>query len=308
MTNKLKIMKDAVAQFVQQKQLVLFGGFGGHDTFSVATEIIRQKKRHLIGTRAAGSILFDMMLGAGCLDEMITSHTWGSIGPLPAWNLRRAFEQNIPHKVIYNEQTVFSLTMSYLAGALNIPFIPIHNLEGLDVFKKPAGLKKYATLDCPFSGEKTCVIPAIQPDVGFLKVQRCDEEGNAQFWGMLGDSKYGINACKKIIICPEEIVKPAVICECPDRTIVPGFKVDAVIIDDEWGAHPSNVQGYYYRDLDWYVTYCNEAKTIEGFERFMEKWVYSVENRQEYLKVLGESRVGSLKAKPLIQGEVNYGF
>ena len=301
-------MKEAIGKNVKNGDLVFLGGFGNGITFSAAHEMIRQKKKGLKVSKCGGGILFDQLIGAGVTNHIITSHCWNGTGPQPAWNLKRAMEEEIPQKIIYNEQSLFMINMSFFAGYMGIPFVPIRSIVGTGIFDHPkeVGLKA-ATVKCPFTGEEICVVPAINPDVGVIQVQRADSEGNAQMWGIIGDTKYGINACKKIIVAAEEIVDKKIIMESPERTIVGAHKVDAVV-HEPWGAHPSNVQGFYYTDLEYRFNYAKETKTIEDWENWLEKWITGVNDRQEYLKVLGEEKIKFLKAKSLIQGAVDYGF
>ena len=308
MAEKIMPMAEAVRKFVRDGDSVFLSGFGNSMTYSAAHELIRQKKRRLRVTKAAGGILFDQLIGANVVSELITSHCWNGIGPQPTWNFKRAVEKGIPGPLIVNEQSLFGLNMSYFAGYMNIPFMPIRSLVGSSIFDTPkeVGLKA-AIVKSPFSDEKICVVPAIKPDVGFIHVQRVDREGNGQLYGVIGDSKYGINACKKIIVVAEEIVDRYVISETPEKTVVVGFRVDA-IVHEPWGGHPGGVQGFYYTDLKNIYEYSKETETLEGWEKWLEKWVLGVENRAEYLKVLGVERLESLRAKSLIKGAVNWGF
>ena len=125
--------------------------------------------------------------------------------------------------------------------------------------------------------------------------------------GVIGDSKFGINACKKIIVIAEEVVDRFVTSETPEKTMVVGFRVDA-IVHEPWGGHPGSVQGFYYTDLDYIDRYSKETETIEDWEKWLDKWVYGVEDRSEYLKVLGVETIERLRANSLIKGAVDYGF
>ncbi|MFX1376733.1 MAG: CoA transferase subunit A [Promethearchaeota archaeon] len=301
-------MKEAIKKFVHNSNLVFLGGFGNGITFSGPHEMIRQEKRNLQICKCSGGLVFDQLIGAGVTNHIITSHCWNGTGPQPAWNYKRAMEEGIPQKIIYNEQSLFMINMSFFAGYMGIPFVPIRSIIGTNIYDHPkeVGLKA-ATVKCPFTGEKICVVPAINPDVGIIQVQRADEEGNAQLWGFLGDTKYGINACKKIIVAAEEIVDKKVIMESPERTIVTSHKVDAVI-HEPWGGHPGSMQGYYYTDLEYRFNYAKETETLEDWDSWLEKWVTGVENRKEYLEVLGEEKIKKLKAKSILQGAVDYGF
>ncbi len=308
MADKLMTMSEAVKKYVRDGDLVFLSGFGNCITYSAAHELIRQKKRNLKVTKAAGGILFDQLIGANVTNHIITSHCWNGIGPQPAWNYRRAAEKGIPEPLVYNEQSLFGVNMSYFAGYMNIPFMPIRSLVGTSIFDTPKELgKKAAVIKSPFSDEEICVVPAIKPDVGFIHVQRADLEGNAQMWGVIGDTKYGINACKKIIVSAEEIVDRFVISESPEKTMVVGFRVDAVV-HEPWAGHPGAVQGFYYNDLQYISDYSKETEVIEAWEKWLDKWVLSVNNRQEYLKVLGVEKLERLRAESLIKGAVNYGF
>lgn len=308
MSDKVISMKEAVHKYVKDGDLVFLSGFGNCITYSAGHELIRQRKRNLRVTKAAGGILFDQLIGANVTNHIITSHCWNGIGPQPTWNYRRATERGIPAPLIYNEQSLFGLNMSYFAGYMNIPFMPMRSLRGTNIFDTPKECTlKAAIVKSPFSEEEVCVVPPIKPDVGFIHVQRADVEGNAQMWGIIGDSKYGINACKKIIVSTEEIVDRAVISESPEKTMVVGFRVDAVV-HEPWAGHPGAVQGFYYNDLEYIFNYSKETETLESWENWLDKWVLGVENRQEYLRVLGSEKLKYLKAKPLVRGAVDYGF
>ncbi|MFX1296878.1 MAG: CoA transferase subunit A [Promethearchaeota archaeon] len=308
MIEKFMTMAEAVKKYVRDGDLVFLAGFGNCIAYAAAHELIRQKKRNLKVTKATGGIMFDQLIGANVTNHIITSHCWNGIGPQPTWNYRRAIEKGIPAPLTYNEQSLFSLNMSYFAGYMNIPFMPIRSLVGTSIFNTPKEVgKKAAIVKSPFSDEEICVVPAIKPDVGFLHVQRVDADGNAQMWGIIGDSKIGINACKKIIVVAEEIVDRFVISESPEKTMVVGFRVDA-IVHEPWGGHPGNVQGYYYTDLEYNYNYTQETETIDGWEKWLDRWILSVNDRSEYLKVLGIEKIEYLRANSLIKGAVNYGF
>jgi len=301
-------MEEAIKKSVHNNDLVFLGGFSNGIPFSAAHEIIRQNIKNLKICKCSGGILFDQLIGAGVTDQIITSHCWNPHGPQPAWNLKRAMEKGIPQKIVYNEQSLFMINMSFFAGYMGVPFMPIRSIVGTDIYDHPheVGLKA-ARIECPFTGEELCVVPAINPDVGVIQVQRSDSEGNAQMWGLIGDTKFGINSCKKIIVAAEEIVDKKVIMESPERTIVSANKVDAVV-HEPWGGHPSYIQGFYYTDLEYRFNYAKETKTVEDWKNWLEKWVTGLDDREDYLKLLGTDKIKKLKAKSLIQGAVDYGY
>jgi glutaconate CoA-transferase subunit A len=296
--DKLMTMREAIKKYVHDGDTIFIGGFIHNEPFAAIHEIIRQRKRDLTITKSAGTIGIDQMVGAGCVSKLIISYLWNPIGPRPAHAFRRAVEMGIPRSVEVEDYSVLTLTMAYFAGALGLPFMPTRSLMGSDIANKPSfmGEKKLKMMVCPFTGEKLYLIPSITPDVGIIQVQRADKHGNAQVWGLMGDSKYGINACKRVIVCAEEIVDEAVIRADPNKTIIPGFRVNAVV-HEPWGAHPSYMQGYYDIDVDHFLKYEEMSRTLDGFENYLKEWVFGVEDRKEYLNKLGPEKLLKLKIK-----------
>jgi glutaconate CoA-transferase subunit A len=132
--------------------------------------------------------------------------------------------------------------------------------------------------------------------VAIVHVQRCDPQGNAHLWGNMGVTVDAAKASKKVIVIAEEIVDSSVIRSDPNRTVIPGFLVSAVV-EEPWGAHPSAVQGYYGHDDPVYVEYAEATRTIEGSRRWFEKWIYGVKDRHDYLRLIPEAQLEDLKVK-----------
>lgn len=307
MTGKLMDMSEAVSRYVKDGDTLHVGGFVHGVPNSAVHEIIRQRKKNLTVSTLGGTLFMDQLIGAGCVDRVITCYIWNNV-PLPAHAFRRAVEKGIPKKVEIEEYSLLGMNLSYYAGAVGLPFVATKSMLGTDFVEKRGflGEKKLKVVDSPFDGQKVCLIPQLRHDVGVLQVQRADKEGNAQMWGFFGGIKYGILSCDRIIISAEEIVESKVIGKDPNRTIVPGYRVSAVV-EEPWGAHPEYVQGYYDRDWEFFPHYERLTKTEEGFQQFLQDWVFDVADRREYLKKLGKKRLNMLKAKKYKSGPVNYG-
>jgi len=308
MKSKIMTMNKAIDEFIKDGDVVYLGGFIQHEPYAAVHEIIRQGKKELTVSKSAGMIALDQVIGAGCASRIITTYVWNPL-PRPAHALRRSIEKGIPHRIQIEEYSILSLTLSYFAGALDLPFVASKTLLGSDLMECSGflGENKLRIIESPFNGEKVCLIPPLKHDVGIIQVQRADSTGNAQAWGLIGDSKYGINSCSKVIICAEEIVDTEVIKKDPNRTIIPGFKVSAVV-EEPWGAHPSYVSGYY--DMDWrfFSFYDKATETLEGFEDYLKEWVYGVEDRSGYMKKIGKKNIGELRPKPWSGNAVDYGY
>jgi glutaconate CoA-transferase subunit A len=123
---------------------------------------------------------------------------------------------------------------------------------------------------------------------------------------MLGESPYGIQSCERIIVCAEKIVETDVIQRDPNRTLIPGFRV-AAVVEEPWGSHPAPMAGFY--DMDW--AYCayyeRQTRTDERMEAFLRKWVYGVDNRRDYLKLMERERLQTLRPQDYYSDPVPYG-
>ncbi|HBB17211.1 MAG TPA: CoA transferase subunit A, partial [Syntrophus sp. (in: bacteria)] len=188
---------------------------------------------------------------------------------------------------------------------LGAPFIPTHSLLGTDIPGTNPALRQSLS---PFGGEKIVLVPALQPDVAILHVQRSDENGNAHAWGNLGVSEEAALASERIIIVAEEVVPHHIIVSDPNRVIAPSFKVCAVV-REPGGAHPSPVQGHYNRDHEYYHDYHRATRTVEGNVEWMNRWVADTKDRAGYLQKLGKERWQSLQLKEhRYAAPVDYGY
>jgi glutaconate CoA-transferase subunit A len=158
----------------------------------------------------------------------------------------------------------------------------------------------------PYSEEEIAVVPPIKPDVAFIHAQRADVGGNTQMWGLLGMQKEIAFAAKHVVIVVEEIVDEDIIRRDPNRTLIPGLIVDAVV-HEPFGAHPSYVQGYYDRDNAFYLDWDKVSRDRETTEAWLKEWVFDLSDRQAYLDKLGEERLNKLDAGNLQAEPVNYG-
>jgi len=150
-------------------------------------------------------------------------------------------------------------------------------------------------------------VPAIAPDVAILHVQRADPGGSCHAWGPAGVSRAAGKAARRVVVVCEELVDPSVIRRDPDRTLLPGFLVSAVV-HLPWGAHPSPVQGHYNRDHGFYGDYHRHSVTAEGATRWLDDWVRRVPDHAAYLARLGDARLGGLRpCAPRAAPPVDYG-
>lgn len=289
--SKVRSMHDAIAEFVADGASVAMGlQLEQMIPFAAGHEIIRQKKRGLTLIGPISDILFDQLIGAGCAEKVIAAWV-GNVMMGSAYNFRRAVEQD-GMKVL--NMTNFTLALALQAGAMGVPFMPTKTALGTDTAN---GSHFFYQIFSPFAPKESLwAVRALNPDVTIVHVQRADAEGNAHCWGNFGVMLEGVRAAKRVIVVAEEIVSPEIIRSDPNRTVIPGFLVNAVI-ECPWGAHPSPVQGYYSRDNDFFREYHAETKTKENSDTWLREWVYSLANRQAYMEQLGEDRMQALSVK-----------
>ena len=291
--SKLMTMRDAIARHVPSGSMVLLGAqLEQMIPFAAGHELIRQGRRDLTVVGPISDILFDQMIGAGCVSRVMAAWV-GNVSAGVGYCFRRAVEHAVPRKIEVVDYSNFTVALALHAAALGVPFLPTYATLGSDLLKKNGNLREFSS---PVSEEKLVAVRALRPDVAILHVQRADVQGNAHIWGSLGVAVDGARAARKIIIVAEEIAEPSVISSDPNRTLVPGFLVEAVV-HEPGGAHPSPVQGYYGRDHAFFAQYHEQTRRVEDFEDWLARWVVHVSDRGEYLKQVGAERMQSLGVK-----------
>lgn len=295
-------MDEAVRRFVHDGDVIVIEGFTHLICFAAAHEIIRQRRRDLTLCRLTPDVIYDQLIGAGCARRLIFSWA-GNPGAGPLYALRRAVEQGIPNSIELEEYSHFGMVARLTAGAAKLPFYPLRNYRGSDLPRVNPLIK---TIVCPFTGEELAAVPALNPDTAIVHVQRADENGNAQIWGLIGVQKEAAFASRNVIVVAEEIVSESVIRSDPNRTLIPGLIVSAVV-HEPFGCHPSYAQGFYDRDNDFYVRWREVSQNEELFNSYLEEWVYGVRDRSEYVRRMGAD-MDRLKAEPHYCEPVNYGY
>ena len=302
MSAKLCTMREAVARHVTDGCTLAIEGFTAFICFAAAHEIIRQRKRDLVLCRLTPDLIYDQMIAAGVARKLIFSYLGNpGVGSLHA--IRRAVELGVPRPLEIEEYSHFGMVGRYMAGAADLPFFPLRSYIGSDM---PAANDLIRFVDSPYGDGPIAVVPPLKPDVAFVHAQRADVQGNTHLWGLLGTQKEVAFAAKKVVVVVEEVVDEEVIRRDPNRTLIPGLIVDAVV-HEPYGAHPSYVQGYYDRDNDFYLKWDEWSRDQATTEAWLEEWVYALPDRAAYLDKLGRETLDRLAPGSLPAELVNYG-
>ena len=286
-------MTEAVSRWVSPGMSIALGtSLEGLIPFAAGHEIIRQRVRNLTLIGPISDMLFDQLIGGGCVARIRAAWV-GNVSTGIGYHLRRAVELGSPNPLEMENHSNFTIALALQAAALGVPYLPARTLLGSDLIRNnPA----FQCAPCPFTGDPLLLVRAMAPDLAIIHVQRADAQGNAHLWGNMGVSAAAARAAKTVLIVTEEIVPPEVIRSDPNRTIIPGFIVSAVV-EEPGGAHPSAVQGYYGHDDPVYVEYARKTKSEEGSQRWLQDWVFGVSNRREYLRKLSPGRMEALRVR-----------
>jgi len=301
--SKVLSMRQAIADFVTDRASVaLCLQLEQMIPFAAGHEIIRQKKRGLKLIGPISDIMFDQLIGAGCVEQVIAAWV-GNAMMGSAYNFRQAVEED--GLKVFN-MTNFSVALALQAGAMGVPFLPTRTALGSDISK---GNHFFYQIISPFAPQETLwAVRALNPDVTIVHVQRADQEGNAHCWGNFGIMIEAARAAKRVIVVAEEIVDHDVIASDPNRTVIPGFLVSAVV-ECPYGAHPSPVQGYYQRDDAMFRQYHQQTKSRADNDAWLKRWVYGVDERKQYLNLLGACRLEELGVKRhAYAAQTDYGY
>jgi glutaconate CoA-transferase subunit A len=300
--NKLVSMQEAVATYVNDNSSVAIEGFTGFICFAAGHEIIRQRRQNLTLIRMTPDLIYDRMIAAGTASKLIFSYM-GNPGVGSLYCVRRAVEKSTPRPLELEEYSHYGLVGRFAAGASRLPFFALRSYIGSDMLAANPLIK---LIDDPYGTGKIAVVPPLNPDVAILHAQRADAKGNTQLWGLLGMQKEIAFASKHVIVVVEELVDEAVIRADPNRTLIPGLIVDAVV-HEPYGAHPSYVQGYYDRDNESYLAWDKLSQDHAAVLAWLDEWVYGLENHAAYVRKYGQAYFDKLKPGPLPAPSVDYG-
>ncbi len=293
-THKNKALVDKVMSEQEAVSRFMFdGSYIGTELYgtvrcpmSLVRELIRQGYKDL---RVAGQGVteLDILLATGRVKTLDITYIGNEVYGISS-NLRREVESGRVEKVV--EWSNGGITWRFKAAAMGVPFIPVRSMLGSDTLKYSAA----KVVECPFTGQKVALLPALILDVGFIHVHRADRYGNCQIDGIAGFALEMARASKRLIISAEEIVSTDVIRARPDRTAIPYYLVDAVV-HAPYASHPGEMCYVHRRDEEMIKEWVQAMKTPEGAQAYLQKYVYGPKSHEEYMDLVGRERLESLR-------------
>jgi len=277
---KVMSLTEAVTLIPDNVHVAIGGCHYSRTPIALIWEIIRQKKSGLVFSKSITATEGDLLLVAGTTRHIITS--WFSPGV--TWGVSRIMRHFVQSgEATYEEWSHMSLGLRYRAAAMGVPFLPTRSMLGSDVYKQLANIKE---MQCPFTGDKLALVPALHPDVAIIHVQKADSYGNAQITGFPFMDKDIALAANRVILTTEQIIDNDEIRRTPDRTDIPFFCVDAVV-EAPYGCVPHECYAAYEPDfnhMDMYVKLMMERST-EGVQEYLDKYVYAPQTFDDYLSL-----------------------
>src|SRR5215217_484035 len=272
-------LREAVQEFVHDGDSLALEGFTHLIPFAAGHEIIRQGKRDLTLIRMTPDLIYDQLIGMGCVRKLIFS--WGGnpgVGSLH--RLRDAVENNWPVPLEIEEHAHAGMATAYAAGAAGLPFGLLRGYLGSDLPKYNARIK---FIECPFTGERLAAIPAHRPDVGIIHAQKADRKGNVLIWGLVGVQKETVLAARRSIVTVEEIVDEL---DAPPNAVVLPHWVVSAVCEVKGGAFPSYAAGYYARNNAFYKQWDVIARDRDTFTAWMQRHVMETKDFDEFKRNL----------------------
>ena len=310
-SSKEMTTQEAISRFVHDGQTVICGNYTEGLPLSLIFEIIRQGKKHLTYYSQSGSWDSEFMAASGCVDKICSAFVtkWGGRrGGSMVERYQRAGSLEV------EDYSNFTYAARVAAGAFGyslMPVLPAIMLSNVFDVRGFMGQNKFGVITCPFTGKQLPVVPAVNPDVCLLHVQRADCFGNAQHWGGLGSTVHACLASKTIIVTCEELVDYDVIKSSPHHTIVPGFRVSAVI-EEPYGCHPSELPGYRNFDVSMFKLLMKHICSEDGLRGMFEEWIFNLPDRaaymEHYIQVFGQHALNRCRAKSYYSAPANYGI
>lgn len=262
-------LAEAIAQNVHDGDFVALEGFTHLIPFAAGQEIIKQKRRNLTAVRLTPDLIYDQMIGAGCISKLIFS--WGGnpgVGSLHRF--RDAITNNWPCPIEIEEHTHAGLTNRYVAGASGLPFTVMRGYAGTDLMENT---EHVATIESPFTKEKLTAVASINPDVTIVHAQQADKNNNVMMWGILGSSKEAVFSAKRVVVTVEEVVDKFTPHE--NAIIIPEVLINAIAVAPH-GAAPSYASGYYERNNDEYIAWDEISKDRDSFNNWLNFEIYGM--------------------------------
>jgi glutaconate CoA-transferase, subunit A len=305
-------LKEAISRFVPDRSHISLGGStANRNPMAAVYEIIRQGKK---GLHLYGCIMgpgHDLLIGAGCVSAVELGYLGvGRYAPT-APCFKRYVEEG---RIRFEDYTNYQMALRFFAGSMGIPFIPTTTSLGSDIIKKCGFDKEFRKSDeriapkklivtkNPFNSledEKVILLPAINPDVSIIHVQKADDQGNVRIEGLTFADVEMAKAARHLIVTCEEIVENKALRSQPQLNQLPSFFTDAIVKVSK-GAHPTQCYNYYDIHIEFLYNLIDASKSDSDLFEFLREYVFGVTDYEEYLQKIGSKTFHKILSDPCL--------
>lgn len=277
MVSKLMPLKKAINRFANDGDYLLTGGFGANRTpIAACHELVRQGKKNMALAGHTTTHDFQILAAGKVFNRVDAAYIVG----LEARGLSKVARNYMESgEVEVSEWTNYALAARLKAAVMGVSFVPVRCMMGTDTFKYSAA----KIMECPFTGVKYTLLPALYPDISIIHVHESDIYGNCRFKGVVTADLDAARAGKHVIITAERIVDVEDFRNDPSSTLIPYYLVDAVC-EVPFGAYPGNMAGEYFSDEEHLQEWLTVEKDPEAFKEFLEKNIFNCETHYDYIR------------------------
>jgi len=307
--NKVMDLDEAIRTFVRDGSHMSIGGFSiSRNPMAAVYTIIRQGIKNLHFYVHSNGTGIDELIGGNCISQLEIAYGGNGKAATTCIRFRKAVQEGT---LPIEDYSNYQMTLRFAAGAMGVPFLPTRSALGTDIVnlwgfseemrqKDPKVVnRKLVVLENPFGSwgdaPKVVLVPAINPDVTILHVQKADYHGTCRILGLTYADIEQAKASRHVIVTCEELVEPAELRENPGLNQLPFIHVSAVC-HVPYGAYPTAVYRYYDYDPQYLLTYAEAARDDRLFRKYQDEFIYGVSNHGEFLERIGRKRLERIKA------------
>ena len=316
--NKVIPLKQAIEQYIKNGSHISIGGFTlNRNPMAAVYEIIRQNIKNLHLYAHSNGTGLDELIGAGCISKLEIAYAGNGKAAPTCIRFAQAIQNN---EILFEDYSNYMMSLRFMAGAMGLPFLPTLSGLGTDILTKwgfsqsmrKADPKivddKLIVLDNPFGSwtgaSKVVLVPAINPDITIIHVQKADPMGTCSIQGLTFADIEQVKASKQVIVTCEKLVEKQELRQNPDLNQIPFIHVSAVC-HVPLGAYPTAVFGYYDYDSQYLRRFAIAAKNPDEFNKYQDKYIYGVKDHEAFLNIVGQKRIDAIKADPRTGYSVN---
>ncbi|AKU96344.1 3-oxoadipate CoA-transferase subunit A [Labilithrix luteola] len=251
---------ETLASSIPDGASIATGGFMlGRAPIAIVLALIRARRRDLRVVSLPNPLPAELLVAAGAASRVefafAALNLAGRVRPMPC--LKRAIEGGT---IAWAEHDGYRVVQRLRAAAMGLPFLPAPDIERSAL----ASMDPPSFVDCPFSGRRVAVEPAVQPDVAIVHAHAADDRGNLYIDDPTTDLLVAGAATRVLATAERRVTRLS-------RVTIPSFQVE-MVAEQPGGALPTGCVGDYGYDesaLIEYLELAEHGREAEWIERML---------------------------------------